>query len=40
MDALQTGSGSTLKREELIDQVKEQIAIANAQEILSVRLLF
>lgn len=37
MDSLQTGSANSLKRDELMDQVKEQIAIANAQEILTVR---
>ncbi|PZC86003.1 hypothetical protein B5X24_HaOG214368 [Helicoverpa armigera] len=35
MDALSTGSLSGAQKEELMDQVKQQIAIANAQELLT-----
>ncbi|OWR41567.1 putative mitochondrial import inner membrane translocase subunit TIM13 [Danaus plexippus plexippus] len=35
MDSLSTGSLSGAQKEELIDQVKQQIAIANAQELLA-----
>lgn len=38
MDSLSAGSGLTgAQKDELIDQVKQQIAVANAQELLSVR---
>lgn len=37
MDSLSAGSGlSGVQKEELMDQVKQQIAVANAQELLSV----
>lgn len=35
MDSLTTGSLSGVQKEELMDQVKQQIAIANAQELLT-----
>ncbi|XP_047987653.1 mitochondrial import inner membrane translocase subunit Tim13-like [Cydia fagiglandana] len=35
MDTLSTGSLSGTQKEELMDQVKQQIAIANAQELLT-----
>lgn len=35
MDSLSTGSLSGVQKEELMDQVKQQIAIANAQELLT-----
>lgn len=35
MDSLATGSLSGTQKEELMDQVKQQIAIANAQELLT-----
>ena len=35
MDTLTTGSLSGAQKEELMDQVKQQIAIANAQELLT-----
>lgn len=35
MDTLSTGSLSGAQKEELMDQVKQQIAIANAQELLT-----
>ncbi|RZF44674.1 hypothetical protein LSTR_LSTR000626 [Laodelphax striatellus] len=35
MDTLTSGSLEGMKKEDLMDQVKEQIAIANAQEILT-----
>lgn len=37
MDSLSVGSGLTgAQKDELMDQVKQQIAVANAQELLSV----
>lgn len=36
MDSLPSGLSSTQK-DELMDQVKQQIAVANAQELLTVR---
>lgn len=37
MDSLSAGSGLTgAQKDELMDQVKQQIAVANAQELLSV----
>ncbi|CAG9134721.1 unnamed protein product [Plutella xylostella] len=35
MDSLSSGSLSGVQKEELMDQVKQQIAIANAQELLT-----
>lgn len=35
MDSLSTGTLSGVQKEELMDQVKQQIAIANAQELLT-----
>ncbi|XP_041970514.1 mitochondrial import inner membrane translocase subunit Tim13-like [Aricia agestis] len=35
MDSLSTGALSGVQKEELMDQVKQQIAIANAQELLT-----
>ncbi|KAG8225901.1 hypothetical protein J437_LFUL006133 [Ladona fulva] len=34
MDSLQTGSLTGAQKEELMDQLKQQIALANAQELL------
>ncbi|XP_047001574.1 mitochondrial import inner membrane translocase subunit Tim13 [Schistocerca americana] len=35
MDSLQTGSLTGAQKDELMDQVKQQIAVANAQELLT-----
>lgn len=36
MDALPTGHLTSAQRDELMEQVKQQIAVANAQELLTV----
>lgn len=36
MDSLQTGALSGAERDELMQQVKQEIAVANAQELLTV----
>jgi len=38
MDALATGNLTGSQRDELMQQVKQQIAVANAQELLTVSL--
>lgn len=38
MDALASGSLTGSQRDELMQQVKQQIAVANAQELLTVSL--
>jgi len=38
MDALATGNLTGSQRDELMQQVKQQIAVANAQELLTVML--
>ncbi|XP_031828494.1 mitochondrial import inner membrane translocase subunit Tim13 [Nomia melanderi] len=35
MDSLTSGSLTSSQREELMDQIKQQIAVANAQELLT-----
>lgn len=36
MESLQTGSLSNIDKDELMQQVKQEIAVANAQELLTV----
>lgn len=36
MDSLATGNLSGIQKDELMEQVKQQIAVANAQELLTV----
>ena len=39
MESLQQGSLTGSQKEEIIEQVKQQVAVANAQELLNVRSL-